>query len=307
MHKTHKELEHDHIFQPAKFRAERRTAVVFYITIITMIVEIIVGYMSRSMALFAHAAALGITFVAYGLARNYAHDHRFAFGTWKIEILGSYTSAIILGIVGLSMIVMSITRFFKPEPIAYNEAIVVAIVGLIVNLVCALILAGGRDTHHHDHAHVGRDHAHLHHSTDLNLKAALIHVATDAMTSVLAIIALLGAKFLRLTFLDPLMGIVGALLIAKWTWGLLKDSTGILVDKEMDSPIVAEIKRVAESDGTTRVSDLHVWRVAQTKYSCIITLARTGTATIADYKSRLKEIAGLVHVSIELHRLESVP
>ena len=306
MHKTHTELQHEHIFQPPKHRAERKTAIVFFITILTMVIEIVVGYLSGSMALFAdgchmgtHAAALGITFIAYFIARRYAADQRFAFGTWKVEILGSYTSAIILGIVALSMIVMSIERFIHPETIAYNEAILVAVMGLTVNLICAIILGTG-PSHDGSHSPVhGHDHV-----QDLNLRAAFVHVAADAMTSVLAIVALTGGKFLRLPFLDPLMGIVGAVLIGKWTLGLLKDTTGILVDREMDSPIVAEIKRVVESDGITRVSDLHVWRVAQTRYSCIITLARSGTTTIADYKARLLAIPDLVHVSIEPHRLE---
>ncbi|MBN1129660.1 MAG: CDF family Co(II)/Ni(II) efflux transporter DmeF, partial [Chitinispirillaceae bacterium] len=235
----------------------------------------------------------------YAVARRYAHDRRFAFGTWKVEILGAYTSAIILGIVGFSMVVMSIERLIHPLPIAYTEAIVVAIVGLLVNLTCAIILSAG------SHAHADTHHHHNQAHTDLNLRAALVHVVTDALTSVLAIIALFGAKYFGIVALDPLMGIVGALLIWRWTWGLLKQSSGILTDMEMDSPIVSEIKRTIEMDGTTKVSDLHVWRVAQSKYSCIITVARSGDITIADYKSRLARIPDLVHVTIELHRLEA--
>jgi cation diffusion facilitator family transporter len=262
------------------------------------------------MALFAdgwhmgtHAAALGIAFIAFAMARKYARDTRFAFGTWKVEILGAYTSAIILGIVAISMTVMSIERFINPERIAYDEAIIVAVIGLAVNLICAIILSVGT-SHDHDHG-LSHDHERSHnHGHDLNLRAAFVHVVTDALTSVLAIVALTGGKFLRFSFLDPLMGIVGALLIARWTWGLLKDSSGILVDKEMDSPVVERIKQLLENDGTTRVSDLHVWRVAQTKYSCIVTVARSNTTTIADYKERLKQIPELIHISIEPHRLD---
>lgn len=308
MHKSYKELEHGHIFQSSKQSLEKKTAIVFYITLVTMAAEIVVGWISRSMALFAdgwhmgtHAAALGISFIAYMIARKYAADARFAFGTWKVEILGSYTSAIILGIVGLSMIVMSVERLLRPELIAYNEAIIVAAIGLVVNLICAIILASGHDRHH-DH-NPGR-----HHERDINLRSALVHVMTDALTSVLAIIALIGAKYLHLTFLDPVMGIVGALLIAKWTWGLLRDSSSILVDREMDSPIAGKIREFIESDGVTRVSDLHVWRVAQERYACIITLAKSGTATIADYKARLgNRLPELAHVSIEAHQLEPQP
>jgi cation diffusion facilitator family transporter len=311
MHKTHTELRHAHIFQPSKRGAERKTVIIFFITILTMAVEIVAGYLSGSMALFAdgchmgtHAAALGITFIAYFIARRYAADQRFAFGTWKVEILGAYTSAVVLGIVALSMVVMSIERLINPESISYDEAILVAVIGLIVNLICAIILSTGRSHHHHHTPDHAREHGHEH-APDLNLRAASVHVAADAMTSVFAIVALAGGKFLHLSFLDPLMGIVGALLIGKWTVGLLKDTTGSLVDREMDSPIVADIRRVIESDGKTRVSDLHVWRVAQSKYSCIITLARSDATTIADYKARLLAVPDLIHVSIEPHRLES--
>jgi cation diffusion facilitator family transporter len=312
MHRSHTELQHEHVFQPPKKHAERKTAVVFYITILTMTVEIVAGRLSGSMALFAdgchmgtHAAALGIAFVAFAIARKYARDQRFAFGTWKVEILGAYTSAIVLAIVALSMVVMSIERFIHPERIAYDEAITVAIIGLVVNLVCAIVLSVGPPHSHSGHGHEAEHHHD--HSSDLNLKAAFVHVVTDALTSVLAIGALLGARFFDLVFLDPLMGIVGALLIWRWTWGLLRDSSGILVDKEMDAPIAGDIRRILESDGTSRVSDLHVWRVAQDKYACIVTLARSGDATIADYKERLKELHDLIHVTIEPHRLESTP
>jgi cation diffusion facilitator family transporter len=311
MHASHTELTHDHVFQPTKPGAETRTAAVFLITVLTMTVEIVFGYLSRSMALFAdgwhmgtHAAALGIAFVAFAIARKYARDQRFAFGTWKVEVLGAYTSAIILGIVAFSMAIMSIGRLIHPQRIAYDEAIIVAVIGLAVNLVCAIVLGAGSSHGHGRHEHGHDKRRHHDHSADLNLRAAFVHVATDALTSVLAIVALVGGKFLHLPFLDPLMGIVGAVLIGKWTLGLLQDTTGILVDREMDSPIVGEIRRVIESDGITRVSDLHVWRVAQTKYSCIITLARSGTTTIADYKERLLAIPDLVHVSIEPHRLK---
>ena len=311
MHHSHTELQHEHVFQPPKRGAERKTAVVFYITVLTMTVEIVAGWLSGSMALFAdgchmgtHAAALGIAFVAYAIARKYARDQRFAFGTWKVEILGAYTSAIVLAIVAFSMVIMSIERFIHPENIAYNEAIAVAIIGLAVNLVCAIVLSTGPS---HNHGHRYERERHHDHAADLNLKAAFVHVITDAITSVLAIVALLGARYFNFVFLDPLMGIVGALLIWRWTWGLLRDSAGILVDKEMDAPVAADIRRVIESDGMTRVSDLHVWRVAQNRYACIVTLARSGKATIADYKERLKEIPDLIHVTIEPHRLESTP
>jgi cation diffusion facilitator family transporter len=228
MHHEQIELwQHLHIFNAEKKSIEARTLMVVIVTFSTMIAEIVFGLLSNSMALLAdgwhmgtHAFALGVSLFAYIMARKYAHDHRFTFGTWKIEILGAYTSAIVLGVAGVLMVFVSIERFFKPLGIHYTEAIFVASLGLLVNIVCALILSGGKHSHGHEHQHDGIEHDHHNHE-DLNLKSAYLHVLADAFTSVLAIVALLGAKYLKFNWLDPFMGILGAGLILRWSFLLL--------------------------------------------------------------------------------------
>lgn len=329
MHTNLDELVHPHLFQSPKPSSEKRTFIVFWLTVIAMFAEIIVGYYTHSMALYAdgwhmgtHAIALGLSSAAYYFARKHSRDQRYAFGTWKIEVLSSFTSAIILGFVGLTMIFMSLERLIRPESIDFNDAIVVAIIGLTINLVSAFILASSKEhahhghhhgsEHSHTHSHSEHDHAHEHdhshvefghaHETDLNLRAAIIHVVSDALTSVLAIGALFAGKFLGWNFLDPLCGILGAILILNWTYSLLKETTGILLDKEMDSPIVNQIRETIESDKDAKITDLHVWRIAPSKYACILVVARRGQETVLDYKVRLASIKNLIHITIEIHR-----
>ena len=235
---------HSHQFNEGNPLAERNTLRAVVITAVMMVVEIVGGYLLNSMALLAdgwhmssHALALGLSVGAYALARRLRDDRRFAFGTWKIEVLGGYSSALLLGVVAALMLFQSVERLFVPGVIHYNDAIAIATVGLAVNLTCAWLLRGGhhgRD-HHHGHTHDPHDHAHHH---DINLRSAYLHVVADAATSVLAIGALVGGKFLGAAWLDPAMGIVGAALVANWAWGLLKQSGGILLDAEMDSPVV---------------------------------------------------------------------
>ncbi|MFO7570540.1 MAG: CDF family Co(II)/Ni(II) efflux transporter DmeF, partial [Smithellaceae bacterium] len=244
-----------------------------------------------------HAFALGISLIAYILARKYAQDNRFAFGAWKIEILGAYTSAIVMGIVGLFLIYSSVERLIHPLAIQYNQALLVAVLGLVVNVVCAVVLQTGG--HGHDHAHEGHDHAKPH--QDLNHRAAYMHVVADAVTSVLAIVALLGAKYFQIVWLDPFMGLVGAALILRWAAGLLKDSSAILLQREMDAPIAGEIKTLMESDGDTKVSDLHIWRVAQNQYACIVSVVAEGGYSAEEYKMRLENVHDLAHCTVEIH------
>ena len=303
--------QHHHVFNTEKKSIEKRTLAVVIITFIMMTAEIFFGWLTNSMALFAdgwhmgtHAFALGISLVAYILARKYARDHSFAFGAWKIEILGAYTSAIILGLVGLFMIYSSVERLIHPLSIHYNQALGVAALGLVVNVVCAAILNTGGHSHSHGYDHSGdhHDHGHHHHHPeDLNQKSAYMHVLADAMTSVLAIIALAGAKYLNLAWLDPVMGIVGAALILQWSAHLLKDTGKILLQKEMDSPITGEIRRLMEADGDTKVSDLHIWQIAQNRYACIVSVVTGKTCSLEDYKTRLKDISELAHVTVEIH------
>lgn len=303
---------HDHVFDTGNSAAERSTRVVMWITAATMVVEIAAGWWFNSMALLAdgwhmssHAVAIGLSALAYATARRYARDPRFAFGTWKIEILGGFSSAIFLLGVAVMMVVGSVERILSPQPIQYLEAIAIAILGLLVNLVCALILG---KAHHHDHGHThGHGHGHDHHDHhhDLNLKSAYLHVITDAATSVLAIVALFGGWLYGWAWLDPLMGIVGAVLVAVWARGLIVDTGKVLLDREMDHPVVDEIRAVVEtaSDaGATRITDLHVWRVGKQVYSCAMTVVtQDATLTPDDVRERLSVHEEIVHSTIEIH------
>ena len=306
MHDEQIELwQHHHLFNVDKKSVEKSTFIVVVITFVTMIAEILFGWISHSMALLAdgwhmgtHAFALGISLLAYIMARKYAKDRSFTFGTWKIEILGAYTSAIVLGLVGLIMIYSSINRILHPLNIYYNQALLVAVIGLTVNVVCAIILNSGGHAHHHEeHDH----HTHKHDHEDLNLKSAYLHVLADALTSVLAIAALLGAKYFNVIWLDPFMGIVGAGLILHWSAMLLKETGGILLQREIDNPLADEIKHEIESDGDSVISDLHIWKVAQNKYACIVSLVTAKNCSIEDYKKRLAKVHELAHVTIEIH------
>ncbi|MDR2194975.1 MAG: CDF family Co(II)/Ni(II) efflux transporter DmeF [Gallionellaceae bacterium] len=301
------DLTHDHIFDTGNAAAERGTRVVMWITVVMMVVEITAGWWFNSMALLAdgwhmssHAVAIGLSALAYTTARRYAKDPRFAFGTWKIEILAGFSSALfLLGVVAV-MLTSSVERLLAPQPIQYQEAIVIAILGLIVNIVCALILG---KAHHHDHGH---DHGHAHghdhhHHQDLNLKSAYLHVIADAATSVLAIVALLGGMVYGWSWLDPVMGIVGAALISVWAKGLITETGKILLDREMDHPVVEEIREVVET-GDARITDLHVWRVGKQVYSCAIALVTHDTAITPEViRSRLSVHEEIVHSTIEIH------
>lgn len=312
MHNEQIELwQHHHVFNVEKKVIEKQTLIVVIVTFVTMIAEIFFGWITNSMALFAdgwhmgtHAFALGVSLFAYIMARKYAKDHRFTFGTWKIEILGAYTSAIVLGIVGVIMIFYSVERIFNPLSIHYTQALFVAVLGLFVNLICAIILNVGGHSHKREHKEDKHSH-HGHKHEDLNLKSAYLHVVADALTSVLAIVALLGAKYFYLNWLDPFMGIVGAGLIIRWSFLLLKDTGGILLEREMDNPIVNEIKNEIECDGDSKISDLHIWKVAQNKYSCIIALVTGGKYSIEEYKTRLNKVHELAHISVEINKCKN--
>jgi cation diffusion facilitator family transporter len=307
------DLAHDHIFDQGSQAAERGTRLVMWITAAMMVVEIAAGWWFNSMALLAdgwhmssHALAIGLSAFAYSAARKYAHDPRFAFGTWKIEILAGYTSAVfLLGIAGL-MAFSSIERIFTPEPIHYRDAIVIATIGLVVNVVCATIL--GHAHHDHGHGHHGHDHDHGHghgHDHDLNLKSAYVHVIADAATSVLAIAALAGGWMFGWSWLDPAMGIVGAVLVAVWAKNLLIQTGKVLLDREMDAPVVEEIREVvaaASPNGQARLVDLHVWRVGKQSYSCALSLVTNDPAlTPARVREQLAIHEEIVHSTIEVH------
>ena len=297
---------HSPILDQGNPLAERNTRYAVLLTLVMMIAEIAGGWYYNSMALLAdgwhmssHALALGLAVVAYKAARHYAHDGRFAFGTWKIEVLAGFTSALALIWVAITMLLHSVERLIAPLPIHYNEAMLIAALGLAVNLVCAWLLRDDHSHHHHGHDH-GHEHRHDHHH-DLNLRAAYIHVLTDAATSVLAIVALICGKIWGANWLDPVMGIAGGVVVGIWAWGLLKDSGRVLLDAEMDAPVVQEIREaIAASPVAAEIIDLHVWRVGKSNYACMLSL-KTSAAMDADYfKRQLMIHEELVHISIEM-------
>ena len=312
---------HEHIFDTTDGKAERRARIVMWITLATMAREIVAGWWYNSMALLAdgwhmssHALAIGLAAFAYAASRRYARDPRFAFGTWKIEILAGYTSAILLLGVAVLMVAASGERLLSPQAIHYPQAMAVAGFGLAVNLVCALILGGhhdhghahGHDHHgHHDH-HDYHGHEHHDHGEDLNLKAAYIHVLADAATSVLAIVALAGAWAYGWNWLDPVMGIAGAVLVALWAKKLMQQTGRVLLDREMDHPVVQEIREaveVEEGGDTPRIVDLHVWRVGKQLYSCALSvLSRDPALTPERLRARIGVHEEVVHSTIEIVR-----
>ncbi len=319
--------QHSHSFDAGNRRGELRTRAVLAVTIVTMVAEIIAGWWSGSMALLAdgwhmgtHALALGVAAVAYALARRHASDARYAFGTWKIEVLGSFASALVLAIVAVGILVESMLRLWKAEPIAAETALVVAVVGLVVNLLSAWLLHGADDTDtdtepiaamdhagqgHHGHPNDDRGHGHEHghgHGHDLNLRAAYVHVLSDALTSVLAIAALAGALWAGWWWLDPLVGILGAVVIGVWGAGLMRQSAAVLLDREMDHPVTQQIRDAIESDGDAKLADLHVWRVGRNQFAAVACVVADAPLSPAEYRKRLAGLRELVHVSLEVNR-----
>jgi cation diffusion facilitator family transporter len=313
-------------------RAEHKTWWVFGLTLITMVVEIIAGLMTGSMALMAdgwhmssHALALGLAGGAYVLARRYAGDGRFAFGTWKIEVLASFASALLLAVVATLMVVESVQRLMHPLSIDYRDAMVVAVLGLLVNVASAWLLRGGAYHHDHGHAHGHHDHHdhdhaahhgqgdahHAHHEQhdgatphhDLNLRGAYLHVLADAATSVAAIGALAGGMIWGWSWLDPVVGCVGAALIFIWSFGLLRESGTVLLDREMDRPLVAEIRDCLSAAPDTRVSDLHLWRVGREHYACVVSLQTNSGRPASFYRGLLAGFRQLAHITVEIEAI----
>ena len=314
----HGHAHHDHAPSPASMDGEeshyfdhiylsdghdknaRRTLWVVWLTAATMVVEIVAGWMTGSMALLAdgfhmatHAGALAVAAAAYGYARRHARNPRFTFGTGKVGDLSGFASALLLGVMALFIAIESGMRFLEPVQVAFGEATLVAIVGLIINIISAFLL--GHD-HSHDHGH-GHDHEddHQHGHADNNLRAAYVHVLTDALTSVLAIAALLAGRYLGWWWLDPAVGILGSIVIARWAWGLMKDTAAILLDTA-EPALTAKVRALAEAEGAT-IRDLHVWRIGPHAHAVILSLA-PGANGVA-VRARLHALPRMAHVTVE--------
>jgi cation diffusion facilitator family transporter len=297
-----KAWQHGHTFaQDKKLQGERRTLMVLVLTLITMTVEIVAGIMFGSIALLAdglhmgsHATALGINAFAYAYARKHADSPRFTFGTGKVNALGGFTGAILLAVFAVSMVWGSVDRLLNPIPIVFNWAIAVAVIGLAVNAISVFLL----DVDDHHHHHHGADHHHEHH--DLNLRSAYLHVLADALTSVLAIGALLAGKYLGAIWMDPLMGLVGAVLVIRWSWGLLKETSTKLLDHQAPEEIQEAVRSAIEGQADNRIYDLHIWSVAPGKYAAIIGIITHSPHAPDHYKTLIPEHLRIEHITIEV-------
>lgn len=287
---------HDHMFlASAHDENAKRTLWVVALTVVMMIGEIAAGYLTGSMALLAdgfhmatHAGALGIAAVAYGYARRHASSQRYSFGTGKVGDLGGFASALILGLVALGIGVESVMRLLQPTDVQFGTATLIAVVGLVVNLVSALLLGHG-----HSHGHDHDDHGH-----DNNLKSAYVHVIADALTSVLAIVALLAGRYLGWVWLDPAMGIIGAIVIARWAWSLMGITAGVLLD-QTDMHVAEEIRELVEKPGDASITDLHVWRVGPQAHAAIVSVLGDATANADSIRERLKPVHEVSHLTVE--------
>jgi cation diffusion facilitator family transporter len=290
-------VTHEHHFNQAEPRAgESRTRIVVILTAVTMVVEIAAGIAYGSMALLAdglhmasHASALGLALVAYVYARRHAHDRRFSFGTGKVNALAGFASAVVLALFALMMAGESVHRFLEPVPIAFNEAIVVAILGLVVNGLSVVIL---RDHHGHDH--------HGEHQHDHNLRAARLHVVADALTSLLAIFALLAAKHFGAVWMDPAMGVIGGILVARWAWGLVKDTGAVLLDRQAPDTVLEKITKAVEGDCRFRVVDLHAWSIGPGYRAVILSVEASVPSQRMDVVRLVPDAVGIAHLTVEM-------
>lgn len=316
--------QHPHDFLIRQERAERKTQIVLFLTAVTMVAEIAAGTLFGSMSLLAdgwhmatHVAAFGITVFAYQYARKQANNPQYTFGTGKVSVLGGFTSAIALAVVALLMAIESGYRLFQPQEIQFNEALWVALLGLGVNLVSAVLLQNSHDhshdpSHSHSHSHSHDPTAHSHQShlphetaysshTDHNLRAAYIHVLADALTSTLAIAALLAGKLGGWTWLDPIMGVIGALVIARWANSLIRETGAILLDGAADRTVRLDLISAIEADADNRVVDLHVWNVSPVHLAATVALVTHDPQPPEHYKNLLKHIPALSHVIVEVN------
>lgn len=295
---------HDHVFRQDRQRAgEKRTLLIVFITAVMMVIEITAGLIYGSMALLAdglhmasHATALGIAVFAYVISRRLASDPRFAFGVGKINSLAGFASAVMLLGFALVMVIESTGRLINPLPIAFDQALIVAVVGLVVNGVSAWVLASTPHEHGHD-----QDHAH-HHGHDHNLRAAYLHVLVDAVTSLLAIVALLAGKYMGAGWLDPVMGIVGAALVTRWSFGLIRETSRVLLDNQAQDEHLLMLRESIEADATDRVTDLHIWSIGHGIFAAEVTILSDKPKTPDHYKSLIPATLKIVHATVEVHR-----
>ena len=296
--------QHSHDYGTNSTHNENQVKIVFLLTTVIMVLEITAGVWSGSMALLAdgwhmgtHSAAFAITIFAYSYAKKHAKNQAFSFGTGKVNYLGGFASAVALAIVAFMMAIESIQRFIEPQDIFFNEAILVAIVGLSVNVASVFLLHD--DAHHHHHHEHEHEHEHGHH--DHNLKAAYFHVLADTLTSVLAIIALLAGKFYGLIWMDALMGVFGAVVILRWSYNLIKESSGVLLDKtDLSSPMIRIVDAI-QAENETIINDLHVWKISSENQAAILSITAKNPHKPDEYKETLKEyLPRLAHISIEI-------
>ncbi|KAF2410922.1 cation diffusion facilitator family transporter [Pseudomonas antarctica] len=302
MNAAHSAHTHEHVFLgSAHDENAKRTLWVVMLTVVMMVAEIAAGALTGSMALLAdgfhmatHAGALGIAAAAYAYAKRNASNSRYSFGTGKVGDLGGFASALILALVSLGIGVESVMRLLQPTEVQFGTATLIAVVGLAVNIASALLLG-------HGHSH-GHDHDHDPHGHDNNMRSAYVHVLADALTSVLAIAALLAGRYLGWVWLDPAMGIVGAVVIARWSWSLMRTTAGVLLD-QTDEHVAAEIRELVEQPGDATITDLHVWRVGPDAHAAIVSVVGRSTTDAERIRERLKPVHEVSHLTVEFRAL----
>ena len=315
--------QHDHAFEAKRNDGERRTTIVLMLTAVMMVVEVVVGISSGSMALLAdglhmasHTVAIGLAAFAYGYARRHATDQRFSFGTGKVNSLAGFTGALLLAVFALLMASQSIDRFINPVGIAFDLAIGVAVVGLLVNGASALILGGvgakdadadgDGDEHDHGAGHHQAHHGHAHGRQDHNLRSAYLHVLADAVTSMAAIAALITGKYLGWTWMDPMMGIAGSLVVIYWAKGLIRDSGKVLLDYQAPTDLVESVRSAIEADNDNRVSDIHIWGIGPARYAAALGVVTHNPQPVDHYRGLLVGERGIAHVTVEVHQCPDV-
>ncbi len=300
--------EHDHVFNQDQQRAgENRTLLIVAITAVMMIVEIWAGLISGSMALLAdglhmasHTVALGLSVFAYVISRRLASNRHYAFGVGKINSLAGFASAVMLLGFALVMAIESADRLINPVAIAFDQAIGIAVLGLLVNGFSAWVLNSTPHEHAHSHGH-----HHEHHGHDHNLRAAYLHVLADALTSLLAIVALMAGKYMGASWLDPVMGIVGAALVTRWSYGLIRETGKVLLDNQADEHMLGEMREAIERECSDRVTDLHVWSIGHGIYAAEVAVVSDAPQSPNHYKSLIPKSLNIVHATIEVHQCTS--